>query len=141
MCHCRAGEGKRLHVGLGEAGGRSTDRSYRGGPRQILVARQAGPHRKAEDSQVPPPDPVAVDLVIPVSAGVTDQEQASPRREQIDAGGPDGTADGVDDDIEAPARQACRQLSGIDDLVVGELCLMCGVQVAGADGAGDPGGA
>jgi hypothetical protein len=66
--------------------------------------------------------------VIPVSAGVTDQEQASPRREQIEAGGPDGTADGVDDDIEALARQACRQLSGIDDLVVGELCLLCGVQ-------------
>ena len=112
MCHCRAGEGKRLHMGLGEAGGRSTDRSCRGGPREILVARQEGPRRKAENSQVPPPDPVAVDLVIPVSAGVTDQEQASSRREQLDAGSPDRTADRVDDDIEALARQACRQLRG-----------------------------
>jgi hypothetical protein len=99
-------------MGLGQAGGRSTDRSCRGRPRQILVARQEGPRRKAENSQVPPPDPVAVDLVIPVSAGVTGQEQASPRREQLDAGGPDGSADRVDDDVEALARQACRQLRG-----------------------------
>jgi hypothetical protein len=72
MCRCRAGEGKRLDIGLGEAGRRSTDRSCSGGPRKILVTRQEGAHRKAENSQVPPPDPVAVDLVIPVSAGVTD---------------------------------------------------------------------
>jgi len=51
MCHCRAGERKRLHVGLGEAGRRSTDRSCRGGPRQLLMARQEGPHREAENSQ------------------------------------------------------------------------------------------
>jgi len=105
------------------------------------VARQEGPRRKAENSQVPPPDPVAVDLVIPVSAGVTDQEQASPRREQLDAGGPDRTADRVDDDVEALTCQASRQLSGIGDFVVGESCLLCGVQVAGADGTDDPGGA
>src|SRR5262245_57546308 len=141
MCHCRAGEGKRLDMGLGKAGSRSTDRSCRGGPGEILVARQEGPRRKAENGQVPPPDPVAVDLVIPVSAGVTDQEQASRRREQINAGGPDGTADRVDDDLEALARQAGRKLSGIDDLVVGEPCLLGGVQVAGADGTDDPGGA
>jgi len=128
-------------MGLGKAGRSSTDRSCRSGPGQILVARQEGPHRKAENSQVPPPDPVAVDLVIPVSAGITDQEQASPRREQVDAGGPDGTADRVDDDIEALARQSCRQPSGIDDLVLGESCLLCGVQVAGTDGTDDPGGA
>jgi hypothetical protein len=79
--------------------------------------------------------------VIPVSAGVTDQEQASSRREQVDAGGPDRTADRVDDDVEALARQACRQLSGIDDLVVGQSRLLCSAQVAGADGTDDPGGA
>ena len=48
-------------MGLGEAGGRSTDRSCRGGPRQILVARQEGPRRKAENGQVPPPA-LAADL-------------------------------------------------------------------------------
>jgi hypothetical protein len=53
MCRYRAGEGQRLHIGLGKAGSRSTDRSCRGGPRQILVARQEGPRRKAENSQVP----------------------------------------------------------------------------------------
>jgi hypothetical protein len=141
MSRCRTGEGKRLDRCLGQAGSRSNDRSCSGWSREILVGRQERPHRKAENSQVPPPDPVAVDLVIPVSAGVTDQEQASHRREQIEAGGPDGTADRVDDDIEALARQVCRQFSGIDDLVVRELCLPCSVQVAGADGAGDPGGA
>lgn len=99
------------------------------------MAREEEPHRKAVNGQVPEPDPVAVDLVIPVSAGVADREQASHRREQPDAGGADGTANGVDDDIEALARQACGQLSGIDDLVVREFCLPSGAQVAGADRA------
>jgi hypothetical protein len=91
-------------MGLGKAGSRRNERSCSGGPREILVARQEGPSRKAENSQVPQPDPVAVDLVIPVSAAVTDQKQASPRREQPDTGGPDRTADRVDDDIETLAR-------------------------------------
>ena len=47
----------------------------------------------------------------------------------------------VDDDIEALARQACGQLSGIDDLVVREFCLPSGAQVAGADRADNLGGA
>src|SRR5262249_51354241 len=101
------------------------------GRARALWHGRKGPREKTRTARVPRPDRVAVDLVIPVSAGVTDQEQASRRREQINAGGPDGTADRVDDDLEALARQAGKKLSGIDDLVVGEPCLLGGVQVAG----------
>jgi hypothetical protein len=69
-------------MGLDEADGRSADRRCSGGPREILVARQKGAGRKAEDSQVPRPDPVAVDLVIPVSADLDlSQDGAFPRDE------------------------------------------------------------
>jgi len=40
-------------MGLGEAGGRSTDRSCRGGPRQILVARQEGPAERPRTAMFP----------------------------------------------------------------------------------------
>lgn len=53
MCHCRTGEGKRLHLGLGKAGSRSNDRSCSGGPRELLVSRQEEPAEKPRTARFP----------------------------------------------------------------------------------------
>ena len=107
-----------LGVKVDEAGADGFEGAFGGGPGQLGVGREVRADAEAEDREVGDPEPVGLHAVLPIAVGVADGQQSPERSHDVQAGGSQIAAHGVDHHTKSFVYERIGELIAGDHLVI-----------------------